>query len=137
MCFLGVDVSVNGNIYKNLTEEGVVFKKTVRVWKLNDIILFGKHKDKSIFEIMKNDMSYIKWCILNIDNFIITDFFFLFKEVYECLDVIELLSVNFVKTKFLKDQITIHEEKESESWEDSMLNDGFEGDIDVWNHYNQ
>lgn len=31
--------------------------------------VFGKYKDKDLHEVLKENKSYIKWCIYNIDGF--------------------------------------------------------------------
>lgn len=43
--------------------------KMKKVYGLNDRLTFGKHKDKLVKMIIRNDPEYILWCLENIDGF--------------------------------------------------------------------
>ena len=39
------------------------------VYKLNTVLKFGKHRGKTVEQILKTDPTYIRWCLKNIDTF--------------------------------------------------------------------
>lgn len=39
------------------------------VYKLNTILKFGKHKGKTVEQVLNNDPTYIRWCLKNVDFF--------------------------------------------------------------------
>ncbi|MGE4420550.1 MAG: hypothetical protein AB7D38_12085 [Sulfurimonas sp.] len=43
------------------------------VYGLKSTLRFGKHKDKTILTVLKEDPGYIEWCLKNITNFSISD----------------------------------------------------------------
>lgn len=109
-------------------------------YRLFDKISWGKYKGLTIENIIKTDLQYVKWCILNLDNFIITDFFFLNKEVYNDLGFIKLIEINLLKKRILFEFNKNRSENadyDNVTWEDTTFEDGFEGDIDTWNYFNQ
>jgi hypothetical protein len=50
--------------YKNIVEANIPYE-----CNLDDIFFFGKHRNKTISEVIKIDISYLKWCVLNITWF--------------------------------------------------------------------
>ena len=38
-----------------------------------DTIKFGKHKGKTFNWLLKNEIMYLEWCVMNVDNFTMTD----------------------------------------------------------------
>ena len=38
---------------------------------IHDTFTFGKHKGKTLLEVLESDAQYIVWCIRNIENFTI------------------------------------------------------------------
>jgi hypothetical protein len=106
-------------------------------YRLFNEINWGKYKGLTIEKIIKIDIQYIKWCIINLDNFIITDFFFLNKGVYYDIDFIKLVEINLLKRKFLCEFKKEYSYDDDRTLEDITFEDGFEGDVDTWNHFNQ
>lgn len=51
---------------------------------LNSKFFFGKHKGKTVKEVIKSDTLYVRWCIANIDNFELdTKAYNLYKSTFE------------------------------------------------------
>ncbi|MCD8438372.1 hypothetical protein LNI90_11605 [Tenacibaculum dicentrarchi] len=42
-------------------------------YKLDDILNFGKYKGRTIKEIIQEDINYIVWCLIQIDDFQLSD----------------------------------------------------------------
>jgi len=40
-------------------------------YQITEIINFGKFKGKTLQEIFEVELSYVQWCILNLDHFYI------------------------------------------------------------------
>lgn len=54
--------------YKKIMALNVPYK-----CKLDDIFFFGKHKNKTIEKVLSDELSYLKWCVLNIAWFEMSD----------------------------------------------------------------
>jgi hypothetical protein len=134
-------INDTNSLYFNLKNKAT-FSKLCE-YKLFHEVNWGKYKGLLVSEILKTDLQYFRWCVLNLDNFIICDDFFLIKKVFLSDDFLTLIEVNLMKKFILLEYLNQKSENinqeinNNQTWEDSMLNDGFEGNIDIWNHYNQ
>jgi hypothetical protein len=45
----------------------------MKIYNIETVFTFGRYKGKSIAEVLKTDHDYITWCIMNVDNFILTE----------------------------------------------------------------
>jgi len=45
----------------------------MKLYNINDQFTFGKHSGKTILEVTSEDLSYINWCLINLDHFVISD----------------------------------------------------------------
>jgi len=107
----------------------------------NTVLNFGKHKNKTVIDVIENYPEYILWCILNLDHFIIST---------NCVLAInpntnkfnDAISFNMAKLEILSKKESIElelaiEEEQSENDFDSgeaYFNDFLDGDYDnEWN----
>lgn len=125
----------------NLTKYQLDVKKLKTYYEW-DIINWGKHSKKKISDILVIDPGYILWCIINLDHFAISYTFFLMKKSFRHSSLwIKAIEINLIKILIIGkwEVSTFHEydDDNNGNWEDSRFYDGFEGDIDTWNHYNQ
>ncbi len=42
---------------------------TIKVYRLNDKLEFGKHKDETLLDIVHNDWGWVEWVVDNLDHF--------------------------------------------------------------------
>lgn len=71
------------------------------------VIKFGKHKEKTLYEIIKRDPSYINWCIINLEHFYIDDYTFKALKVF-----FPEFEFSPIAIKILKDKAEIIESKD-------------------------
>lgn len=103
-----------------------------------DYIHWGKYSEKKISDILNIDPNYILWSIINLEHFALSGTFFLMKRIRHNSLLLKGLEINEIKKIIIdKWEVSTNHEYDNESWEDSRFYDGFEGDIDTWNHYNQ
>jgi len=132
-----LDISVGNDNYNENRENG----KNLRLYKFTNQIKWGKHSGKLFSELINGNERYILWAIINIENFIIENSFFLINYIRADTNYLKALEINLIKQYALEkyhESISYHdEETENDKWENSRFYDGFEGDIDTWNHYSQ
>lgn len=136
-----LDITSKNPFYNNLKMKEYTY--FLKYYSFSSKLDWGKYENDTVKEVLGKDFNYIKWCIVNLDSFYLQKTFFLTKEalLLDKEEYLKMLEINMIKELLHNEMIEIKYQKEiserNNSWEDSMLNDGFEGDIDVWNHYNQ
>ena len=53
----------------------------MKLYDLDSVVTFGKHKGETVAEILENNDTYIYWCYETMDDFYITD------AVWEAMDI--------------------------------------------------
>ena len=115
----------------------------MKSYNLETEFSFGKFEGKTVKEVLDLQISYLEWCLLNLDHFYVSD---------EVIAEIKLLKPSFeisestVKVRDSK-LATWQEERENDrsdsddyfgysSAEELAFEVAFEGDADAWNsHY--
>lgn len=54
--------------YNNILKSNLPYK-----CKLDDVFFFGKHKNKTMQTVLTEELTYLKWCVLNINWFEMSD----------------------------------------------------------------
>jgi site-specific DNA-adenine methylase len=89
-------------------------------YSLNSSFNFGKHKGKDLLSVIKTDLEYINWCLINIDIFIISD-----QTLSELINLIPELKFSDLAENFRKMKIKynnqIDDEKSNLIWVDLIL----------------
>lgn len=128
----------------------------MKSYQTNTVIHFGKHMNKSILQVCKNEPSYISWCLINLDHFFISEITLReIKGLIPGFKLSELASIS-QKKKEAESEATIntyntvtedyrHDPYEDygssgevfgwyNGWSDDAIYDAFEGDPDAtWN----
>lgn len=104
---------------------------------LNEKFMFGKYKGKSVEEILESHPSYISWCILNVRYFWLP-----ITLLTQNMDKISKKAIifNFIYIVYKIANSQIHDERysvEKIDWEREAFEHAYEGDIDVYFHFNQ
>lgn len=122
--------------------EVMSFAYKIRVYKNSEIVPFGQYKGEIFTDVIQKNQNYVLWLILNREFFSIENSFFLHSYIQTHSDYLKAFEINLLK-QFCRDR---YDESTSESygyndfdkpdWNTNFI-DGFEGNIDTWNHYNQ
>jgi hypothetical protein len=89
----------------------------MKLFTLNTKFAFGKHKGKTLSEVSNTDLSYISWCLLNLESFIIDP------EVYE------ELKCNFLNFVFTENVELIQTKKLKIYWVNQLINNALKAFI--------
>jgi hypothetical protein len=85
----------------------------MKLFSLNTKFPFGKYKGKTLSEVSTLDLSYISWCLLNIETFIINP------EIYK------ELKYNFSDFEFTENVELIQNKKLKIYWVNQLINNAF------------
>jgi hypothetical protein len=122
----------------------------MKIYQLQARLAFGKHKGKTIQEIISYDPSYLAWCLINLDHFHLSEKAWSLLKNEHYLLVNQLAHESWQKKE---DEINqpIEEKLDYPSWEedygrshekyggyngwsDDVIDDAFEGDPEAtWN----
>jgi len=100
----------------------------MKSYEIDTELHFGKYEGKTLKDVVLADSSYVEWCILNLDHFVISD---------ESIEDIKKLMPTFVLTpeadEVRKIRAEDYESKMEQRSHDAMLEDmsdydAFEGD---------
>jgi hypothetical protein len=118
-------------------------------YQLHYTVNFGKHQGQTIAEILDTNPSYLRWCLIHLDHFNVSDE--IWKHLtsrYPHLTDAELTSAYEDKNQILEESedcgdIYEYEDDYGSSgekygwyngWSDDVINDAFEGDpMNTWN----
>lgn len=135
--FHELDISVGNDSYDEYRSNA----KELRLFRFTDTITWGKHSNKKFSELINRNERYILWAIINLDFFIIENTFFLTNYIRKDNNYLRAIEVNLLKQYALEkyeESISYDDfDNHNDKWENNKFFDGFEGNIDVWNHYNQ
>ena len=96
----------------------------MKSYQLDTEFGFGKYEGQTLDEIIKTDLDYINWCLINLDHFVISD---------EIVEVVKTLQPAFQLTaeaeEKRKEKLETWEENRSSYYDSSYDDyDAFEGD---------
>lgn len=74
----------------------------LREYQSSSIVEFGEYNGENIETILKVNPKYILWCIINLDNFAIDIFLFLYQQIKDEHEYITALGINLIKLKIIE-----------------------------------
>jgi hypothetical protein len=89
-------------------------------YNLNSKLNFGKYKGKDLVSVIKTDVDYVYWCLVNIDTFAISD-----QTITDLYDLIPELKIPELAENFRKMKLMPMDEKDNKKnnliWVDLIL----------------
>ena len=123
----------------------------MKIYIINSAFTFGKHKGKTILQVAHEDISYINWCLINLNHFVMDE-----KTIEEIQNSLPEFTISAFAEQVRLQKMKSLEEEIQESyidygedddygssgekygwyngWSDDAIDDVFEGDpMNTWN----
>jgi hypothetical protein len=122
----------------------------MKIYNINTAFTFGKHSEKTIIQVVHEDIGYINWCLINLDHFVISD-----EAIEEIKKIIPEFELSDLAEEIRNRKMYPFEAKNEEGydtfddddygssgekygwyngWSDDAIDDAFEGDpMNTWN----
>ena len=123
----------------------------MKIYNINTAFTFGKHIGKTTLQIVQEDASYVNWCLINLDHFVISD-----ETIQEIQKIVPKFKLSDLaeatrSKKMLSLEVKVEDEYDPyddgddygnsgekygwyNGWSDDAIDDAFEGDpMNTWN----